>query len=112
QPVNRAAVRVTQEVVASAPVAAVAAVAPTERSVRGAAPQADKPPAKTVERPVVARTAPPPAPVGLAAQQQQLAATPGKPLEDAERKQLKRPEAAPAPTVNVVAQPKAAPPTA
>ena len=112
QPVNRSAVRVTREMVASAPVAAVAAVAPTEKSVRGAAAQSDKPPARAVERPVVARTAPPAAPVGFAAQQQQLAAKPGKPLEDAERKQLKRPEAAPASAVNVVAQPKAAPPTA
>ena len=59
QPVNRSAVRVTREMVASAPVAAVAAVAPTERSVRGAAAQADQPPTKAVERPVVARTAPP-----------------------------------------------------
>ena len=96
QPVNRSAVRVTREMVASAPVAAVAAVAPTEKSVRGAAAQSDKPPARAVERPVVARTAPPAAPVGFAAQQQQLAAKPGKPLEDAERKQLKRPDAAPA----------------
>ncbi len=93
QPVNRSAVRVTREMVASAPVAAVAAVAPTERSVRGAAAQADQPPAKAVERPVVARTAPPAAPVGFAAQQQQLAAKPGKPLEDAERKDLRRPPA-------------------
>ena len=112
QPVNRSAVRVTREMVASAPVAAVAAVAPTERSVRGAAAQADKPPAKAVERAVVARTAPPAAPVGFAAQQQQLAAKPGTPLEDAERKELRRPPAAPGPAVNVVVQPRAAPPTA
>ena len=49
-----------------------AAVAPTEKSVRGAAAQGDKPPARVFERPVVARTAPPAAPVGFAAQQQQL----------------------------------------
>ncbi len=112
QPVNRSAVRVTQQMVANAPVANVAAVAPTERSVRGAAAQREKPPAR-VERPVVAHTAPPAAPTGFAAQQQQLAATPGKPLDDAERKQVKRPDrAAEAAPVKVIAQPKATPPTA
>ena len=48
QPVGRAAVRVTREQVASAPVAAVATVAPTERSVRGAAAAGDKPPPRVV----------------------------------------------------------------
>lgn len=44
QPVSRTAVRVTRDVVARAPVAAVAAVAPTEASVRGAANAGGKPP--------------------------------------------------------------------
>ena len=70
QPVSRSAVRVTREMVASAPVAACASVAPTERSVRGAADPGGKPPARAFERPVVARTAPPAARVGFAAQQQ------------------------------------------
>ena len=113
QPVNRSAVRVTQAMVASAPVAAVAAVAPTQTSVRGAAAQREKPPARAVERPVVAHTAPPAPRAGFAAQQQQLAATPGKPLEDAERKQLKPDRAATPAAVRVIAaQPKAAAPTA
>ena len=99
--------------VASAPVAAVAAVAPTERSVRGAAAQGGTPPARVFERPVIARTAPPPASAGFAAQQQQLQAQPGKPVEESERKGMRKPASAePAPVVNVVAQPKAAPPTA
>ena len=51
--------------VANAPVANVAAVAPTDKSVRGAAAQREKPPARAFERPVVARTAPPAAPAGL-----------------------------------------------
>jgi len=111
QPVGRSAVRMTREMVASAPVAAVAVVAPTEKSVRGAAVQGDKPPARVFERPVVARTAPPAAPAGFAAQKQQLEAKPGKPLDENVRKELKSAAAAPAPIIKVVAQPKAVPPT-
>ena len=111
QPVGRAAVRVTREQVASAPVAVVAPVAPTERSVRGAAAAGDKPPPRSFERPVVARTAPPAAAVGFAAQQQQLAAKPGKPLDESARKALKRAAAAPAPVVTVVTPTQKAPPT-
>ncbi|MDO8771737.1 MAG: hypothetical protein Q7K57_24105 [Burkholderiaceae bacterium] len=111
QPVSRAAVRVTREMVASAPVLVVAPVAPTERSVRGAAGPGDKPPARVFERPVVARTAPAAAQVGFAAQQQQLTAKPGKPLDDAARKELKPAAAVPAPMVKVVAPTQAAVPT-
>ena len=82
------------------------------RSVRGAAAQGDKPPARVFERPVVARTAPAPAQASFAAQQQQLQTRQGKPLDDAARKQIQAAPAAPAPAVKVVAQPKAAPPTA
>ena len=111
QPVSKSAVRVTREMVGRAPVAYVPPVAPTEKSVRGAAAQRDKPPARTFERSVVARTAPPAAPVGFAAQQQQLTAKPGKPLDDASRKALKPAAAAPAPVVKVVEPTQKAPPT-
>ena len=112
QQVARSAVRVTPQMVADAPVTTAAAVVPTERSVRGAAAQGDKPPARVFERPVVARTAPAPAQASFAAQQQQLETRQGKPLDDAARKQIQAAPAAPAPTVKVVAQPRAAPPTA
>ncbi|NMG29683.1 DUF6600 domain-containing protein [Aromatoleum evansii] len=111
QPVSRSAVRVSREAVGSAPVVLVAPVAPTEKSVRGAASQGEKPPPRAFERGVVARTAPPPAPVGFAAQQQQLTARPGTPLDEAERKELKRAVTAPAPAVKVVAPKQEAPPT-
>ncbi|WP_414702965.1 DUF6600 domain-containing protein, partial [Polaromonas sp. UBA4122] len=111
QPVSRAAVRVSGEMLASTPVAVVAPVAPTEKSVRGAAGPGGKPPSRVFERPVVARTAPPAAHVGFAAQQPQLTAKPGKPLDDAARKDLKPAAAAPTPVVKVVAQPQATPPT-
>jgi len=111
QPVSRAAVKVSREMVANTPVAVVAPVAPTEKSVRGAAAQGEKPPARVFERPVVARTAPPAVPVGFAAQQQQLAAKPGKPLDDAARKEMRPTAAAPAPVVKVVAPAQVAQPT-
>ena len=110
QPVSRAAVRVTQTMVASAPVALIPQATPTERSVRGAAAAGDKPPPRVFERPVVARTAPPAASIGFAAQQPQLAAKPGQPLDDAARKALKPSAAAPAPVVKVVAPVQAAAP--
>ncbi|HEY2925770.1 DUF6600 domain-containing protein [Piscinibacter sp.] len=103
QPVSRAAVKVSQEVIVSRPVAVAPPVAPTQQSVHGAAAQGDKPPARVFERPVVARTAPPAAHVGFAAQQQQLTAKPGTPLDDTARKELKPAAAAPAPVVKVVA---------
>ena len=111
QPVSRAAGRISRETIDRAPVAFVPPVAPTEKSVRGAAARGGKPPPRAFERPVVARTPPPAAHVGFAAQQQQLTAKPGKPLDDAARRELKPAAAAPAPVVKVIAQPQKAPPT-
>jgi hypothetical protein len=70
----------------------------------------DRPPARVFERPVVARTAPPPAHVSFTAQQPQLTAKPGKPLDDAARKELK-PAAAPVPLVKVLTAAQVAPST-
>ena len=106
QPVARAAVTVSPQVVASAPVTVVASVVPTERSVRGGAAPGSRPPGRVFERPVVANTAPPAAHAGLAAQLLQLVANPGKPLDDAARKQLKPAVTVPAPAVTVVAPAK------
>jgi hypothetical protein len=111
QPVSKAAVRISREAVAGGPVAFAPAVAPTEKSVHGAAAQGDKPPPRVFERPVVARTAPPAAHVGFAAQKEQLAAKPGKPLDEATRRQLKPEVAVPAPVVKVVAPATTAPPS-
>ena len=112
QPVGRAAVRVAPAAMVSAPVAVIPSVAPTERSVHGAAVASDKPPPRVFERSVVARTAPPAAAVGFAAQQQQLAAKPGKPLDDNVRRELKPAATVPAPAVNVIAPAKISPPAA
>jgi hypothetical protein len=112
KPVSQAAVGVSRAMIVGAQLAPVAPVVPTDRSVRGAAAQGDKPPARVFERPVVARAAPPARPVGFAAQQQQLAARPGQPIDDAARRELKPAVAAPAPVVRVVAPAGATPPTA
>ena len=112
QPVSRTAIRVSRDQMAAAPVVAVAPVAPTAQSVRGAAAPGGKPTGRAFDRPVVARTAPPVAPVGFAAQQQQLAANRGKPLDDAARRQLKPAPAAQATVVTVVPPTRTALPTA
>ena len=111
QPVSRAVVQVSREMVGNRPAAVAPPVVPTPRSVRGAAPEGDKPPARVFERPAVARTAPPAANAGFAAQQPQLAAKPGQPLDDTARGALKRGTAAPVPAINVVVPQNAPLPT-
>jgi hypothetical protein len=103
QPVAKVAVQLTREAVVSAPVVRVASVAPVQQSVHGDAREAvTKPPA--LAQAVVARTAPPPAPLPFAAQQMQLAARPGTPIDEAQRTQLKPvAPAVAAPKVSVVA---------
>ena len=111
QPVARSAVRVSRDMVVGAPLALAAPVVPTEKSVRGAAAQGDKPPPRVFERRVVARAAPPAAPVGFAAQQQQLGVKRGQPLDEAERRELKPAASAPAAAVKVIERKQEAPPT-
>jgi Family of unknown function (DUF6600) len=113
QPVPVEVVRVSGQALANEPVEFAPPVAPTERSVHGAASRRDRPPPSSVfERPVVARTPPPPAHVGFEAQKTELEANPGRPLDDSVRRKLKRGNAAPAPVVNVIAQAPEAPPSA
>ncbi len=84
QPVGRAVVSVSQQEIASGPISRRAQVAPTRDSVFGRTVQAGtrvaQPPAAAASRVVVARTAPPAAPVPFSRQQQRLAAQPGQPL--------------------------------
>ena len=111
QPVSRAAVGVPREMIASGPVGFIPPIAPTAKSVQGAAAPGGKPPSRVFERPVVARTAPPAARAGFAAQQEQLAARPGRPLDDAARTQLKPAIAPSSAIVNVIPKAPAVPPT-
>lgn len=100
QPVARTAVRVNAREVASMPVTARAAVAPTSNSVLGVhaatANRAPAPPPTIAKREVVAKTAPPPPPVPFAARQQALAAHPGQPIarQQLQQMQQSRPAAA------------------
>jgi len=111
RPVAREAVQISPAMTASAPLAVAPAVAPTEKSVRGSAAQRDQPPARVFERPAIARTAPPAASPGFAAQQPQLTARPGKPLDEAARRELKPAAPAPAPVIKVVPRLQEAPRT-
>ena len=112
QSVARSAVPLSREAAFSAPVAHVAAVAPVQQSVHGGAPVAlVRPPAG--EQAVVAHTAPPPPPVPFAEQQRHLTANPGKPIDEAQRVQL-RPAIVPGPEakVSVIGAARAPAPTA
>ena len=100
QPVSRAVLSASRAQLVNAPLAIAPPLVPTDLSVRGGAAQRDRPPGRVFERPVVARSAPPAAPVGLAAQQPQLAAQPGRPLDDSARKEIK--PSAPAPVIKVL----------
>ena len=84
QPVSHAAVRVNARDIAAAPVNARAVVAPTSNSVLGVqantANRVAAPPAAVANRAVVAKVAPPAAPVSFAARQQVMAAHPGQPI--------------------------------
>ena len=81
QPVGRNMVRVDAREAASAPVAPVTAIAPQQRSFAGASAAAKvRPPATLANRNVVARTAPPPAPVPAAQQVQAVQANGGRPV--------------------------------
>ena len=82
QPVGRNMVRVDARAVASAPVGPLTpAVVPQQRSVMGAGAEARvRPPAAVITRPVVAKTAPPPAPLPVTRQLQAVQANGGRPL--------------------------------
>ena len=109
QPVGRAAVAMNARQIARAPVSARVAVAPTRDSVMGAkfgtANRVTAPPQTVMNRQVIAKRTPPPAPVPFANQQQALAAHPGQPLARSEVRSLR-------PTVTEASHPmvKQAPP--
>jgi uncharacterized protein DUF6600 len=107
QPVAKNSVAINAREVASAPVGVSApAVAPSRQAVLGAgAPANVRPPATLANRAVVAKTAPPPAPVSFAKQQQAIQANGGKPLAISQIRQI-QPE-----TTQARANVKIAPPS-
>ena len=112
QQVSRAAVRVAASSIDGAPVTFLPQVAPTARSVRGAAQQGDRPQGRGFERGIVARSAPPPVQAGFEAQQSQLTTHPGRPLDGNARRTLAPYAPAAAPGIIVVAPSAIAAPTA
>ncbi len=112
QPVAKQAVRVPEDRLVSRPVAIAPAVAPTERSVRGRAEPANRPPAKVIERAVVAREAPPAAKPKFEPSKEAPAARAEEP-----RRETRPATQGPKPNVKVIAQqgaerPASAPPPA
>jgi hypothetical protein len=105
QPVARAAVAVSAQQIAAAPIGVRVAVAPTHQSVLGArastAGHVAAPPAAVMSRQVVAKRTPPPPPVPFAKQQQALAAHPGQPVAKAELQTMRPAGAAARPMVKV-----------
>jgi hypothetical protein len=112
QPVGRNMIKVDPREVASAHVnATTPMVAPQQKSVLGAgAIGAARPPARLQERPVVAKTQPPPAPVSFVKQQQEIQTNGGRPpavsqlrQSQAENTQQARPNIKIAPPAQIVA---------
>jgi len=93
QPVSRVAVPVSRQQLAAAPVTTRVAVAPTQNAVlgprAGATSNVAAPPRAVFTRPVIAKAAPPPAPVSFAAKEQVLAAHPGQPVARQEMQRLR-----------------------
>ncbi len=104
--VNQDARTVQAAQLSSAQVFGAPMIAPQRESVLGAradtASRAARPPAKVLSRPVVARTAPPPAPVPFDRQQPALAKNPGRPLPAATVQQMRQGAVAPSSPVRVV----------
>jgi hypothetical protein len=102
QPVGRHMMKVDARDVASAPVAPLTpGVAPQQRSVLGAGSEARvRPPAVIASRAVVAKTAPPPAPVSFARQREATEANSGRPPAISQIRQMQG-ESAPAARSNI-----------
>jgi hypothetical protein len=98
RPVAQSAVTVSREVAAAAPVTPLAAIAPVRASVIGGGAAAgaraegagapgpgtvSRPPTATIQRPVMARVAPPPPPAPFSAREATLARDPGRPADPA-----------------------------
>jgi uncharacterized protein DUF6600 len=114
QPVGRNIVHMDAREVSRAQVSVVTpAVAPERRAVFGSAPAARvRPPERFETRPVVAKIAPPPAPVPFVRQQQAIQANGGRPLSRVETRQIQPASAtAPHPQVRMATQPAQVPAT-
>ena len=109
QSVSRNVVKVDAREAASAPVAYNAPTgAPSKQAVLGgSAASRFQPPARLQQRTVVAKTAPPPAPVSFVKQQQAIEANGGRPLGISQTKQIAQQQNGPAPRSNIRIAPPA-----
>jgi uncharacterized protein DUF6600/FecR-like protein len=89
RPVQRAALRLSDNDVRGAQIGMAAPVVPTKSSVLGAGGPSPLPPAHVQRRNVVSRMTPPPAPIPFSAKQQALEARPGRPLDSGTERQLR-----------------------
>lgn len=103
QPVARAVLQGARDSYNRAPVSTTALVAPTPASVRGAAQAGKRPPRQANEQRVIAKSLPPPAPVGFAAKERALTANPGQPIDSGALAGMKPARPVAAPKVEVVA---------
>ncbi|HVH66625.1 MAG TPA: DUF6600 domain-containing protein [Gemmatimonadales bacterium] len=108
RPVNKSVIVVPHERIEQTQVVGFAArVAPTRQSVLGQSTsvEARRPPAVVTTRDVIVRRQPPPAPIPFAARERALAAQPGRPLDNATIRTLRRntPDANPRPFVRQAA---------
>ncbi len=111
RPVQRAAVKVDARAIQQASVVAAVPVAPVRTSIVGAAaPAQSRPNAAVMQRAVVAKQAPPPAPPSIQQREEALKRQPGKPLDSAELQKLAPQNAAARPNVKVVQSSVAAKP--
>jgi hypothetical protein len=106
-PVQRASFQVPPSAMANAPVAGSApAVAPSVRSVAPAASgNVARPPASALNRTVMTKTAPPPAPVSFAAKQSALTANPGRPVDPGTLSRIQQSSPTPRPLVRSATAP-------
>ena len=103
RPVQRAAVKVDARTIQQAGVVAAVSVAPVRTSIVGAgAPAQARPNAAVMERSVIARQAPPPAPPSIQQREDALKRQPGKPLDAAELQKIAPQNATARPNVKVV----------
>jgi hypothetical protein len=106
-PVQRAAFQVPPSAVANAPVAGSApAVAPRAQSVApSTSGSVARPPASALNRTVMTKAAPPPAPVSFAARQSALTANPGRPVDPGTLSRIQQSSPAPRPLVRSATAP-------
>lgn len=107
QPVQRTAFQAPPGAIANAPIAGSApAVAPTRQSFGApAAAGVARPPSSALNRTVMSKATPPPAPVPFAARQSALRANPGRPVDPGTLSNLQRSSPAPHPLVRSASAP-------